>query len=105
MIALICFSLDCGKVDRLPCPPLRRCLISAKKWQIMPFEEGNQNHTRSKAADVREIGNAAIIASECIRHGDELAANPYSENNPGWQVDESDKDDDQQKGADGRLGM
>ena len=104
-IPVMRLSLDSGKADRLSCPVLRRRVIAAKEWHNSPFEKWNQKHPCGKTANMRKIGYAPTITGKCIRHSDELAANPDAENDPCGKVDESDKNDDQYKGPNRCLGM
>ena len=80
-----------------------RCIISAEQRHIGPFEERNQNHAGNKAADMRKIGDAAVTAGQGSGNREKLPANPEAENKPRRQIDETNKDDDQNKRADRRA--
>ena len=52
-----------------------------------------------------EIGNAAVGSLQGARNGQKLPANPDAKHQPGRKIDETNKDDDQNKGPDRRSRM
>ena len=54
---------------------------------------------------MREIGDATIITTQRVGNGNELAPYPEPEDKPGRKIDESDENEDEKEGSDGRARM